>query len=382
MGCAVNIAYFSNQFASSNGHGIKRYARQLYAAMNEIRPDLNLMPVATWTNYGKKQKKCLEKQYGLRVLPWGRRLTPILWAFLDWPPVERWISDSVDLVHALSLGYPLATRKPYVVTVHDLGPLTHPEFFTNTHPWVMATSLKQAVSKADALICVSQATADELESYTGGRLGSRIRVVHEGVSPEFFEPVDPLCLLGVRDLPESDIPFILMSGAISPRKNISRLIRAFSRLTDVIPHHLVLTGGKGWQMKAVIKEMQQPGVEGRIHQPGYLRDDQLRALYARASLYIYPSLYEGFWSAVAGSHGVRMPGVVTSNISSLPEVVGDTAILVDPHSEDDIAAAMVAVCTDSSLARNLAVWGRARGRGGFTWVDCAREVAGVYDAVI
>lgn len=376
---SFNIAYFSNQFAGPDGHGIRRYARHLYLAMSEVRPDLNMMPVAAWSRHGLNGKKRLVEQYGVRFLPWGRRLTPLVWSLLDWPPIERWMGDAVDLVHAVSLGYPIATRKPYVVTVHDIGPLTHPEFFTNTWPWIMKKSLKQALKRADALICVSHATAAELTGYVGDSLGDRIRVAQEGVSTEFFKPADPTALLSMTDLPPNETPFILATGKISPRKNVPRIIRALSKIADAVPHHLVLVGGDGWDTGQVLEEIRKSGIEKRVHMPGYVDDDQLRALYSCAELYVHPSLYEGFGLTILEAMAAGCP-VVTSNTSSLPEVAGDAAILVDPCDTDEIAEAIRAVCMDASIAGELRQRGWARAKS-FTWDRCARKVADVYKEV-
>ena len=375
----MHIAFFSNQFAARNGHGIARYAHQLFASIRRVQPDFNLIPVAARSNNDEEGKRDLREHYGLRLLPWGRRWTPLCWTFLGWPNIEHWISESIDLVHAVSLGYPIATRKPYLVTVHDIGPLTHPEFFSNTSPWIMKQSLKQAMAKAHAIICVSKSTADELESYVGCNLTDRIRVIHEGVSPLFCKKINPECLASLAGLPEPGVPYILGTGKISPRKNVARAIQALSKLIDILPHHLVLVGGSGWDMDDVLKEIVNPAVAERIHLVGYVSDEQLQALYASASLCVHLSLYEGFGLPVLEAMAAGCP-VVTSNISSLPEVAGDAALLVDPYDVNAIAEAIHAVCSDAALAEDLVKRGRARAER-FTWERCAEQVTGVYQDI-
>lgn len=376
----MHIAYFSNQFAEREGHGIARYSRQLYEALLHVRPKLRITPVAAWSNRDADGVKQLKKEYNLRLLPLGRRWTPLFWAFLNRPSIERWLSDSVDLVHTLSLGYPIVTRKPYVVTVHDIGPLSHPEFFSNTSPWIMKRSLKQAVDKADAIICVSKSTANELKSYVGSNLADRIHVVYEGIAPFFVEKDNSDCLATLTNLPEMGIPFILAAGKISPRKNVARIIQALSKIADMIPHHLLLVGASGWDMDEVFKEIRDPAVVGRIHLVGYVSDDQLRALYASASLYVHPSLYEGFGLTVLEAMAAGCP-VVTSNVYSLPEVTGDAALLIDPYDVDEIAEAIKSVCLDHSLADTLVKRGRSRAKK-FSWDRCAEQVAKIYRSVV
>ena len=317
----------------------------------------------------------MQADTGLELVRLGRRLTPLAWHYLDMPTLERLIGGPVDVVHAVSLGYAIATRKPYVVTVHDLGPLTHPEYFTNTKPWIMEKSLRQAEARADAIVCVSQSTADEVEGYLGAHVAGRIRVIKEGVSPEFFAPSDMSCLTGL-DLPPADVPIILTAGKISPRKNVQGVIRALKLVQDKIDHHLVLVGGAGWETEAVLRELDDNTLLSRVHLLEYVTDEQLRALYRRASLYIHPSLYEGFGLTVLEAMASGVP-VITSNTSSLPEVAGDAGVLVDPANDAEIAQAICSICTDASLREAKIAQGRAWA-GLFSWDDCARELRDVF----
>ncbi len=374
----LSVAYFSNQFADLAGHGLARYSRELFAGLRAVSQDLSVTPVAAWSSMAKADLLHLQQSTGLKLIPLGRRLTPLAWTFLSNPPIEHWLPET-DVVHAVALGYPVATRKPLVVTVHDLGPLTHPEFFGNTSSWIMRRSLAQTIKQADAIICVSHSTADELVSYVGGSLADRVHVVHEGVSPEFFQNSDPACLKGLNDLPPPGTPFVLATGKISPRKNIQGLIQAMSRLSDVIPHHLVLVGGDGWGMDDVYQQLNDPGIKQRVHFPGYVTDEQLRALYGAASVYVHPSLYEGFGLTVLEAMAAGCP-VVTSNVYSLPEVAGDAALLVDPLDSNALAEAIEAICTDDMFASELVKKGGVRA-GSFQWDTCAGRVFEVYRAI-
>ena len=375
---SLNIAYFSNQFADKCGHGLARYSRELYAAMQTVSVDLKVTPVAAWSSMEEDQLLELQQHTGLQLLPWGKRMTPLAWAFLNNPPIEQWLPET-DVVHAVALGYPVATRKPLVVTVHDLGPLTHPEFFTNTNPWIMQRSLSQLVKQAAAVICVSQSTADELISYVGNELEGRVHVVNEGVSSEFFQAADPACLQDIGDLPLPGTPFVLATGKISPRKNIQGLIQAISRLSSILPHHLVLAGGDGWGVDEVYKQLDDPHIRERVHFPGYVSDQQLRALYAAASVYVHPSLYEGFGLTVLEAMASGCP-VVTSNVTSLPEVAGDAALLVDPLDISALASAIESICSDAGVASELVKKGSVRARS-FQWDVCAGQVFDVYSSV-
>lgn len=370
----LNVAYFSNQFATAQGHGITRYAHEMYNGLRKL-DDLAIRPVAAWSSLPSSRLSALQTDTGLELVRLGRRLTPLAWHYLDMPTLERLIGGPVDVVHAVSLGYAIATRKPYVVTVHDLGPLTHPEYFTNTKPWIMEKSLRQAEARADAIVCVSQSTADEVEGYLGAHVVDRIRVIKEGVSPEFFVPSDMTCLSGL-DLPPDDVPVILTAGKISPRKNVQGVIRALKLVQDKIDHHLVLVGGAGWETEAALKELDDGALMSRVHLLDYVTDEQLRALYRRASLYIHPSLYEGFGLTVLEAMASGVP-VITSNTSSLPEVAGDAGLLVDPTNDAEIAEAIRAICTDTSLREAKIAQGLTRASL-FSWDDCATQLCDVF----
>jgi glycosyltransferase involved in cell wall biosynthesis len=348
------VAFFSNQFASDQGHGIARYSRELLRELKRT-DGIEPVPVAGWSSLPPDALSALRQESGLRLTGLGRHGTSLLWTFCGTPPLERLIPGPLDAVHALSLGYPVATRKPFVVTIHDLGPLTHPEFFRNTRPWVMQRSLAQAVRQAAALVCVSQSTADEVDSLVGNGIGQRVHVVPEGVSREFFEPADRASLAGL-DLPPEGVPFVLAAD---------------------LPHPLVLVGGNGWDTEAVARELRErPALRGRVHLLGYVSDAALRALYAAASVYVHPSLYEGFGLTVLEAMACGTP-VIAADRTSLPEVVGDAGLLVDPLDTAALADSIRAICQEAALAASLSRKGRAHAAT-FTWADCAGRIAAIH----
>lgn len=371
----MNVAYFSNQFTSSEGHGIAHYAHRLYEHLIAA-PDLCVKPVATWSNLPNQKLDTLLLQTGLRILPWGRRLTPLCWTFLNYPPIERWFESPIDITHMLAPGFPVATRAKLVVTVHDLGPVLYPEFFSDSKPWLFKRAMNQVVKQADAIICVSQSTANDLLNTYGSSLESRVHVALEGVDRSFFGAEEGGQL---TSLPSGESPFFLAAGAMSPRKNLSRVLSAFEKLLSEIPHHLILVGGGGWDSQDVSKQLSNPVFQGRVHHLGYVSDDELRALYQYAEFYVHPSLYEGFGLTVLEAMAAGCP-VITSNLSSLPEVAGDAAIFVDPHSEEDIGQAIKLLATDCDLRDSLIPKGYLQSSK-FTWSSCADTVTGIYRSI-
>ncbi|MGV6827420.1 MAG: glycosyltransferase family 4 protein [bacterium] len=373
-----NIAYFSNQFADRLGHGLSRYSRELYQALVSLETDIQIKPTAAWSDLEEEALTTLKRSTGLELLPTGRRMTAASWAFVGWPRLESLVNYQVDVVHAVALGYPIATRKPLVVTIHDIGPLTHPEYFTNTRPWVMRKSLNQVVHQADAVICVSNSTAHEVQDYLQQDMSDRIQVIPEGVNDFFFHQSDGKEPGGVA-LDDRAPPFLLAAGKISPRKNIHGLLKAFSFCADKIPHDLVLVGGDGWRMEETEELLDNSRLAGRVRRLGYISDETLRYLYGHASAYLYPSFYEGFGLTVLEAMAAGCP-VVTSDRYSLPEVAGDAAILVDPESVEDMAEAIMNVCTNESVAAAMSDAGRSRARQ-FSWQACAEQTVELYRLV-
>lgn len=379
-----NVAYFSNQFASKNGHGVARYAHDLYKALIKLKEPLSIFPVAAWSDRTKSDLTRLKLETGLDLLSTGRRVTPLAWTFLNAPLLEQLLSKEINLVHALSLGYPIATKKPYVVTIHDLGPLTHPEYFNDKPPWIMEKSLRQAVQNAVAFICVSQTTADSLKNYVLKKykqdISERIHVALEGVSESFFSPpkiAEPSHWKSFN--PASD-PYVLAVGKISPRKNISVIIEAMEQINNKIPHRLVIVGGNGWEFKSVKERVIKAGIESKVHFLGYVTDDELCFLYRQASAFIYPSLFEGFGLTILEAMASGCP-VITSNMSCLPEIAGDAARLVNPINAQEVAESIETICTNDHIADDLRKRGEARARE-FTWNKCAKEVSKVYQLVL
>ncbi|MEO1291411.1 MAG: glycosyltransferase family 1 protein [Pseudomonadota bacterium] len=373
---SLRVAYFANQFADRHGHGLARYARELHTALAAL-DGVEITPVAAWSTMPADELSALKQATGLRTLPTGRQITRLDGTFLGALPIEMWLKGCVDITHAVALGYPVATRRPLVVTIHDLGPLTHPQFFSNTRPWVMQRALDQAVRQASAIICVSHSTAAEVREVCGPVVDDRLRVIHEGVGEEFSEPVDPACLTGL-DLPPAGTPFILAAGKLSPRKNVQGIIAALCEVLDDIPHHLVLTGGSGWDMETITAELGDPRLAERVHFTGYVSDRQLRALYGQAAIYVHPSLYEGFGLTVLEAMAAGTP-VITADRSSLPEVAGGAARLVDPEDTAALAGALRDIGTDPTLAADLTARGKANASR-FAWSITAAETAEVYRA--
>ena len=228
------------------------------------------------------------------------------------------------------------------------------------------------------MICVSQATADEVEAHLGGTVADRLHVVGEGVTRRArSNPEGPQA--EVADGLPVGTPFLLAAGGASPRKNLGRLLSSFEGLADRIPHHLVLVGGSGWGHCDLAARIEASSFTDRIHRLGYVTDDQLDALYGAAAAFVHVSLFEGFGLPLLEAMEARCP-VVTSSVSSLPEVAGDAAVLVDPHDVEAISEGILAVVSSADLSAELVEKGELR-VSEFTWEACARQVADIYRGI-
>jgi glycosyltransferase involved in cell wall biosynthesis len=274
---------------------------------------------------------------------------------------------------------PLLTPCPRVVTVHDLTFFLMPERFTAARrlPYQLAT--RAAAMLAKRVIVPSQSTSSDLQRILKTPPG-RISVTPEGVSPD-FHPVAPEGAAAVAQRYALPPSYLLSLGTREPNKNRGAIIQALHRLVGAGRDlHLAVVGGGGWRTETERDEIARLGLAGRIHYTGYVPQQDLAALYSAASVFLFPSLHEGFGLAALEALACGTP-VVTSNTSSLPEVVGDAALLVDPRDAGALAAAIVAVLDDPGEAHRLRQAGPSRAAR-FTWEACAEATVQVYREVL
>lgn len=305
--------------------------------------------------------------------PW--RWSPDGAWWLPLPPPMGPLLERVDVFHAGDFQLPRHVRTPLVATVHDLTTFTMPEHHTLLNRRVHARRLRWVTRRADRVIAISRSTADDLE-----RIGhfppDRIRVVSSARGQE--QVAAPAEVAGtLRRYGLDGRRYILSVGTLEPRKNQERLVRAFQALAeDLGDVLLVLTGGKGWGTAAVRHAVAASRVRDRICITGAVPAADLAALYAGATVFAYPSLYEGFGLPILEAMAAGTP-VITSNVSSLPEVAGGAALLVDPHSVDALRETLERLLRSPGLRAELSRLGRER-EAEFTWRRTAERTLSVY----
>ncbi len=287
----------------------------------------------------------------------------------------------IDVFHGMDhVGIPLVGRTgKYVVTVHDVIPLILPETFTPRHRMVVRMALARVRRKAHRVLVPSRAVKRDVVRLLNLAEG-RVTVTPEGCEPR-FRPVEAGAALRAVAARYGLPPrYVLAVGTLEPRKNLTTLLRAFARLRragDVDPAlRLVLAGARGWLDEPVFDAVRSLGLEDDVRFPGFIDDDDLPAVYGGAALFVFPSLYEGFGLPLLEAMACGVP-VVTSNVSSMPEVAGDAALLVDPRDVDGLAAAIARVLRDGALRDRLRGAGIARARR-FSWTVTARQTLDAY----
>ncbi len=280
----------------------------------------------------------------------------------------------LDAIHATNHAAvpPARAGQALVVTVHDLAFERFPELFPARWRRLYRRGLAIAREEADVVLAPSEHTATDLADHGIDR--HRIRVTPLAAANQ---RVDPSASLARARALEPDGPFVLVVGTIEPRKNLHRLIRAFRKATEAagLEHTLVLAGPVGWHQESFVGSL-DADASPTTRRLGAVDGFDLEVLYRDAAAVAYVSLYEGFGLPVLEALARGVP-TLASNTSSIPEVAGDAALLVDPEDEEAIAAGIVRILSDDALRADLAAKGPERAAA-FSWEATARATLAAY----
>lgn len=269
---------------------------------------------------------------------------------------------------------------PLVLTVHDLSWIRYPEMHPEDRVRNMNKHFQISMERAAMIVTDSQAIKQEIMS-TFGVSDARIKSIPLGVESSFrpLNAEETMPVLQEHGLEHQK--YILAVGTLEPRKNLSAVLLAYMQMPANLRKHcpLVLVGMKGWHMSSLEKQMAPLVAAGEIRQLGYLKREDLAVIIAGALTLVYPSVYEGFGLPPLEAMTCGVP-VIASNVSSLPEVVGNSGLLVDPHNIDDIAKAMETMMTAPEIRAASAQKALLRSTE-FSWDRCAQQTVGVYRQV-
>lgn len=332
-------------------------------------------------------------------LKWPNKiLNYFLFKILNRPKIDKFLGvDVFWMPHINFIGLSGAARS--VLTVHDLSFLRYPQFFSSRKNfWHKMVNIKKLAKRFDKIVAVSENTKKDIVELCGIE-EERVKVIYSGIGEEYrkisnskfqisnkiqnskFQNGDNFSELEKMkkkyNLPNK---FILFLGTLEPRKNVEGLIAAYDELRnnnkDLSEYKLVVAGGKGWKSESIFYAWQNSPFKDDIIFLGYIKKEDKPYLYNLASLFVYPSFYEGFGFPPLEAMACGAP-VVTSAYSSLPEIVGEAALMIDPYNISDIALAMEKVLADERLRNNLAENG-LKIAAEFNWEKTAEEYLEVF----
>ncbi|MGA2743025.1 MAG: glycosyltransferase family 1 protein [Bryobacteraceae bacterium] len=286
-----------------------------------------------------------------------------------------------SLVHIPLNRVPLFMHEPYVVTIHDMASL----LFGTGSGLRMQTRrylLRRGLLRAKRILAVSEATRRDVHDALGIP-ADRIHLAYNAPNPDFFRPAAAGRARGILERYQIDYPFLLYAGNIRPQKNIPRLVEAFAVAREHLSRHpvyrnlhLVVIGDEISRYPSVRRAVIQTRVEKAVRFLGFVPFEALRVFFESAALFVFPSLYEGFGLPPLEAMATGTP-VVASNVSALPEVLGDAALLVNPENVFEIARAIQEALLDDELRSDLIAKGKAQAAR-YSWDRTAREVLAVY----
>lgn len=365
--------------ALTQGGGIGRYTRELVHAVTAIDTDNSYHLFSARPPATLPIPDPLPSREGVwhHPAPLPERWLYRLWYRLRLPLPVQWITGRLDLFHSPDFVLPpVSGHIPTLLTVHDLSFVHYPDTFPPVLVHYLNRVVPWSIGRASHILADSQATKHDLMN-TWQVPADRITVLYSGVNESFQPVTTPAALTAVRTrYGLGDTPYILAVGTLQPRKNYQMLIRAFRPVAAEFPHVLAIAGGKGWLYDEMMAEIAQQGLDGRVRFLGFVADADLPALYSDASLFVFPSLYEGFGLPLLEAMACGVP-VLTSNASSLPEVVGEGGVQLSPHDESAWTATMLELLGDAAERTRLVATGFRQARH-FTWQKAARQLLRIY----
>lgn len=298
---------------------------------------------------------------------------------VSFPVMRQRIGNLVDLVHATDHLIPRLRGVPVLATLMDAIPLSHPEWVAYRFKSLKNEAWRRSAHWADAVLTISEFSRQEIARWF--RLPeSRIHVIPLGVDARWFEQPGQDQQGRVKaayGLPER---FFLFIGTLQPRKNLERLIRAHGRLPEPLrkAYPLIVAGRNGWGCEPLVAQL-QAGALPDVRWLSYVPHDDLPVLLSLAEALLFPSLYEGFGLPVLEAFAAETP-VIASSATSIPEVAGDAALLIDPVDESGWSEAMEAVANGGGMVDQLRARGRVRARQ-FSWDETAARLISLYEQV-
>jgi glycosyltransferase involved in cell wall biosynthesis len=331
-----------------------------------------------------KTKEFEQKNVRIKFFPFSqyKRYLPFTYSHMLISAVL--MKNKLDVFHAPAYACPLTYPGKIILTVHDLAIYRHPSWFPSGQSFSTKILVPKSMKKASRIIAVSKATKkDIVELFKTSP--SKVTVIHEGVVPQKGEGK-------TKSVSKTDIQkkykiaekYLLFIGTIEPRKNLTALIKAYNVLMvkdykKYKEYDLVIAGKKGWKYEEIFKTIKDQKFNYKIRFLNYVSQEHKVALMKNATCFVFPTLYEGFGLPIAEAMSMGIP-VITSNVSSMPEVAGDAAVLVNPNKITEIEKAMAKVLGNKRLRDRMSKAGLVQAKN-FTWNKVAKETIDLYREV-
>ncbi|MBU0613175.1 glycosyltransferase family 4 protein [Patescibacteria group bacterium] len=331
-----------------------------------------------------KTKEFEQKNVQIKFFPFSqyKRYMPFSYSHMLISAVL--IKDKLDVFHAPAYACPLTYPGKIVLTVHDLAIYRHPSWFPSGQSFSTKILVPKSIKKAVRIIAVSKATKRDIMKLFKTP-SDKVSVVYEGVVPQKSigktKSVSKTIIQRKYKIGEKYLFFI---GTIEPRKNLVALIKAYNSLLlknykKFKDYDLVIAGKKGWKYEEIFKTIKDQKFNYKIRFLNYVSQEHKVALMKNATCFVFPTLYEGFGLPIAEAMSMGVP-VITSKVSSMPEVSGDAALLIDPNKIVDIEKALAKVLANKRLREKMSKAGISQAKK-FTWAKAAKETIKVYQDI-
>lgn len=339
--------------------GVSRYTYTLLEALSQVEDDLTCTVYINASEAVPAATSPLGHSPRLRLVPsrWSTSSAArrVLWEQTDLPHAAR--HSGAQIFHAPVNVLPENIGLPSIVTIHDLAFVHYPQFFPPARRIYQRLFTARSARHATTVVAVSEATRQDIISAFHVAPGN-IQVIYPSVSPDFRPEPDPERLSAFRALHDLPARYLLYLGTLEPRKNLGALVEAYGRLRALDPDAppLILAGAKGWYYQPLFERVRALGLARYVNLVGYVSREEQALWYAGATLFLYPSLYEGFGLPVVEALACGIP-TLTSNVSSLPEAGGPVALQTTPTDARALAQAMRDALRDPSLPGRVRVEG-------------------------
>lgn len=308
-----------------------------------------------------------------------RTILELMWKYIHIPSVEYLVHEKIDVFHIMGIINPPLRTAKLVATIYDLIPIKFPDFFDEKTRRHFNCYFNNVIPKADVVIAISNSTKEDILEYFDIP-GNKVEVVAPGFDSELYKQIQEKNMIDkIKAKYGIDRKYILFVGTLEPRKNLERLIKTYSILPDYLKkdYLLVICGTKGWFFEGIFRAVKELKLEEKVIFTGYVPDEDIPLLMNGAEVFVYPPLYEGFGLPPLEAMACGTP-VISSKVSSLPEVVGDAGILINPNDVEELSNAIQRVLSSNELRAQLSEKGLKQASR-FSWERTTSKIVEIYN---